>query len=95
MLFLFNVFEMKHLSMLFLGCQVATKVFWEWFHVEYHIFIAPFLLKGPLLGDTWMVKNNCKSLWHIVQQIVIAFLLASRLLPKALEFSSQLDGCPS
>ena len=79
----FSVSRMKQLSMFLRGCQVS-KVFWAWFHVQYHIFIAPFSLKDPLLGDTWMVKNNSKSLWHIVRQIAIGFLLASRLLQKCL-----------
>jgi hypothetical protein len=47
----------------FWKCQ-STIVLWSWFHIEFQsMFAAPLSWKRPLLGDTWLVKDNCKLLW--------------------------------
>jgi hypothetical protein len=33
---------------------------------------------GAPSRDTWMVRNNCKLLWHIVQLAAIGFLWKDR-----------------
>jgi hypothetical protein len=58
----------------FWKCQFVRD-FWSWFHAEFQsMFVAPLSWKGLLLGDTWMVKGNCKLLWLLIHVVAIGFL---------------------
>lgn len=53
----------------------STGIFWAWFQAQFHsLFTALLSWKVSLLGDTWMIRDNYKSLWHTAQLTTISFL---------------------